>query len=358
MKRLIIILAVAVLILVIWERFSGKKSAPKELSRGTELTTNSILKQTGLRRAQHSVQSQNHSPRPADNIEVGSKKLSRQQVEVYLLKANRSPQSLLNAFDETGDTNFLAEAVKNFSDDPMVQFKMLYQKTSPEERKNWIEKFKTSSPINVLPHYLAAQDYLTAGNVEAALSELNSSGQKTDFSAFNADRVQSKQEMYLLSGYSVTEAKSLALNGVSMPVLASMKGLGVELVELQKSYRTVGDKTSMEKIAALGIQISEKTKNGDGDRFIVNYLVGDAIQKRFLDELVPETFYDFLGETAGERIEQLKNERQETLRLIESSNRIYEALSDSEKIIYLDRSRLYGDQNAMRWLKQNYSEPK
>ncbi|MDQ6630667.1 MAG: hypothetical protein M3Y82_02790, partial [Verrucomicrobiota bacterium] len=74
------------------------------------------------------------------------KKLSREQVEAYLLKTKRCAECLLNAFQETGDTNFLAEAVEKFSGNPLVQYEMLRQEISPEERKNWIEKFKTSSP--------------------------------------------------------------------------------------------------------------------------------------------------------------------------------------------------------------------
>ena len=353
MKRAIVILTAALLIFVLWGKFSAKKVATNDAANRTTSNTNSV-------RSRSLVHGGRHAGRPSDDStnasapdtgETGEKKLSREQVEAYLLKTKRSAESLLNAFAETGDTNFLAEAVKNHSDNPLVQWTMLNQEISPEERAQWLAKLKVSSPDNALPNYLSALDDLKAGNTVQALAEMDSASKKK-LSSYEQERAQSREEMYLLSGFSPLEAKEKGDHG-GFSDLAQMKQLSQQVSELQQKYKATGDNNSNQQLAALGVEIGRKYSDPNTP-YLINDLVGQTIEKNALRNLDSETYYDFLGKTAGERIQEMKEQKQEIYDLAKTFPQTYSSLSDAEKMIYLNRRMLYGELNAWRWLKQNY----
>jgi hypothetical protein len=358
MKRIILILAGLVLALALFNQFWKSQQALK--TTGEISKTNAIVSRPFSHRSHPSVQisqkdSTNSFSTNEEEDEV-TKKLSREQVEAYLLKTKRSTESLLNAFQETGDTNFLAEAAKNHSDNPLVQWTMLNQELSPEERAKWLEKLKTSSPENALPNYLSALDDLKAGKTDQALAEMDSASKKK-LSSYEQERQQSREEMYLLSGYSPLEAKENSSITLTLPDLNDIKQVAVQISDLQHKYKATGDNASNEQLAALDIEMGRKYSNPNTP-YLINDLVGRAIENSALRNLDPETYYDFLGKTAGERIQELKDQKQEIKNLAKTFPQNYAALSDAEKMIYINRRMLYGELNAMRWLNQNYSETK
>src|SRR6267142_2806758 len=99
-------------------------------------------------------------------------KLPREEVEKYLERNRRSAASLLAAYGALRDTNYLKEAATNFPNDPRVQLSVLRRDIFPEERRKWLDLFKTSLPENSLASYLSARDYLKNGETALAVSEL------------------------------------------------------------------------------------------------------------------------------------------------------------------------------------------
>ncbi len=99
-------------------------------------------------------------------------KLPREEVEKYLERNRRSAASLLAAYGALRDTNYLKEAATNFPNDPRVQLSVLRRDIFPEERRKWLDLFKTSLPENSLANYLSARDYLKNGESALAMSEL------------------------------------------------------------------------------------------------------------------------------------------------------------------------------------------
>jgi hypothetical protein len=359
MKRVIAILAVAIVALGVWSRFSTTKPVTQKSSGDISSKANvsgADKLSPRLRRAMASPENDSTNSADTSNADEESpwKKLSLEQVDAYLQKNKRAAESLLNAYIETGDTNFLAEAAKNFPDNPLVQWEMLNH-ASPEERSQWLEKLKVSSPNNALPDYLSALDYLKAGNTERALVEMDAASKK-NYSSFDLERRQSREEMYLLAGFSPMDAREQGISTLLLPNLSEMKTLAQQISALQQKYLAAGDAASTQQLGALGIEASRKLREGNNP--LISQLVGFAMENIALKNLDANTYYDFLGKSAGERLEEIKMQKQEVKDLMPIFTRHYPYLSDTEKMIYLDRSKLYGELNAMRWLKKNYGETK
>ncbi|MEO5803069.1 MAG: hypothetical protein ABIR24_06030 [Verrucomicrobiota bacterium] len=354
MKRLIVILTLAIFALVLWYQFSTEKTSPTETTGQSVITTNSPAERIAQKRAQRATQSEETSTdSDSDEDLFEAKELSREQIEAYLLRTKRSPESLLNAFWETGDTNFLVEAVEKNPNNSIVQWAKL-NTLSPEERGPWLEKLKTSSPDNALPHYLSALDNLKSGNVEKGLAEMDLASQKK-YSAFEQERMQSREEMYLLAGFSPVEAREAGMSGIAIPNLSEMKALAQQLDELQKKYIAAGDSKSAHQLTLLGIEAGRKMDQPTA--LLINTLVGSAMETIALRNLGRDTFYEFLGKTAGQRLQELKDQKQKIKSLMPALV-IYPGLPDTEKLIYWDRMKIYGELEAMRWLQRTYGDPK
>ena len=355
MKRALFILFGLVITLVLLDKVWQRKRASKgEIVNPSG--TNGVASRTVPTRLQRAIEplqiaSTNSSTTNEDEV-TEWKKLSREQVEAYLLKTKRSPESLLNAFIETGDTNFLNEAVQKYPDNSIVQWTML-NRASPEERAQWLKKLRASSPDNALPNYLSALDNFKAGKTDQALAEIDSASKKK-LSASEQERAQSREEMYLLAGYSPLEAKTQSMETLILPNLAEMKSLAQEISSLQQKYKAAGDNSSAQQLAAVGIEIGSKVADGKSSPTLIHQLVGYAMENIALKNLDAGTYYDFLGKTAGERFQEIKTQKQEVKDLIPVHTELYPRLSDAEKMIYLDRLKLYGELNAIKWLKRNY----
>ena len=104
--------------------------------------------------------------------------MSLEQLEGYLTQNRRSVEALLGALRASGDDSLLAEAKERFPDDPRVQFAAAYKTESPEERQQWLEKFKQSDPQNALADYLLAAEHFKSGQAEQALQEITTAATK------------------------------------------------------------------------------------------------------------------------------------------------------------------------------------
>jgi hypothetical protein len=176
---------------------------------------------------------------PAQNNDLMAQilalKLPREKIEEYLKLHNRDAASLLAAFhasgdtnNPTGDVNYLKEAAANFPNDPHVQWTVLAHDAFPEDRRKWLDAFKTSSPSNSIANYLSARDYFTSGQPDAAIKELLAATDKSSFGGFAMETFLNEDELYRASGKSPLEASRAALSGMAndvLPELANMKVL-------------------------------------------------------------------------------------------------------------------------------------
>ncbi len=287
------------------------------------------------------------------------KSLTPEQVEQFVQRSKRSIESLIGAFEETRDTNYLQEAARRFPSNSLVQLSVLTDdllKTNlpPEERKALLDRFKSSSPQNAVPNYLAALHDFKEGQPDAALAELADAAKKQKADAFYSERLHDREEMYLLSGFTPLEAKEAAMTQMLLPLEAKMKGIATQLAELQQNNINAGNTASAEQIAALGVSLGQQWQNKGPASSLITDLVGFAMERLALEKLEPNKFYDFLGKTAGERVQELKTQREQYSAWSKDEAAIYPQLNDPDKLAYWDRIKFYGAANAIKWLHERY----
>lgn len=284
--------------------------------------------------------------------------LPREKIAAWLEKSRTNAESLLAARQAGGDTEYLRQALAQFPNDPRVLCSAIVLKSdSPEAQRERLDRFKAAAPDNALADYLSARDHLKNSRPAEALQDLAQAMQKTKFQDYTVEAAQAAEELYLSAGKSEAEARTLACAGVLLPQLAELKGLGRDMVELQKQYLQAGDTTSAQTLTEYGLQLSRQLETGEGSRTMIGQLVGQAIESMLLKQLEPSQSYDFLGGTPEQRAAQL-SEQKSALR--ENSTRCWKYLEtapDAELSAYFERWKMFGETQANAWLAGRIPNP-
>jgi hypothetical protein len=291
--------------------------------------------------------------------------VSPEKIQKYLELHHRNAASLLAAFHATRDPenpdkgiDYLKEAATNFPGDPHVQWTVLAQNTFPEDRRNWLDAFKVSSPNNSLANYLSASDYFKNGQPDAAIKELTEATSKGQFADFAMENFLGGAELSKFGGASPSIANVMAMSAMSgdlLPELSSLKGITQGIRDVQKQYSDSGDTASVQNLSLMGVTLASRLTSGDGGRFVIGQLVGMATETLALQSLDQNTAYDFLGgESPSQRLEQLKDQRQDMRTLAKNFNLTFFNASEAERDNYTERMKIYGEVPAMRWFLQQH----
>lgn len=296
---------------------------------------------------------------PQKTVAVGSPKTLHQQVEEWLARHHRSADSLLAAFHVLNDTNYLKEAATSFPDNPQVELAVLARNVFPEDRRKWLDLFKVSSPSNSLADYLSAQTYFRNGQSDMAVKDLVAATGKPEFENYTLESQLDAEELGQFLGKSPLDSSETALAGSmgDMP-LATLKQLASQMADLQKQELNVGDNNSAENLAQMGMVLGGQLNEGAGGKYIINQLLGIAVETAMFQQLDPNTSYDFLdGETPAQKLEELKQQKVALSQLDKSVQAIQSSLTDAEIVSFQERIRIYGEVAAMRWLVQQHGNP-
>jgi len=284
-------------------------------------------------------------------------KLSREELAGYLQANRTNAESLLIAWQASGDREFLRLAVTNFPNDPFVQYSVVAHDLFPEDRREWLERFKQSDPNNSLANYLSARDLMKEGKTELALQELVAASGKTGFNDYTRQKMVGLEEAYLQAGRSAAESKATAMSSVMLPSLAPMKEVGRQMSELQQQYVQSGDQASADAMVRMGVGLARNLDSGPASQTLINHLVSMAIERATLTKLDGEREFDFLGGTVAQRIAELKAEREQIRPITAEFQNWLLGASDTEVIAYFNRLSTYGELSAMKWLKQRQVSP-
>jgi hypothetical protein len=277
-------------------------------------------------------------------------KLSPEQIQAFFAKRGTNAETLLAAFNATGDKAFLRQAVERFPDRAFVLAAALAQDALPEQRSDLLAKLKELSPDNPLANYLSARDHLKQQQPDLALKEFQEAAAKNGFHDFTVERIQGLEEMYLAVGYSAAEAKALAMTSVHLPAVGQMRELGREMSRLQQQYANAGDGASAELLAKMGIALADDI-SGSSARSLLGEIVGSIVEREFLKGLDPVGTYDFLPVTVNERLAELTEQER---RIRESSRFVDQWMrtaSEAQLVSYFDRLKLYGEAGAISWAR-------
>jgi len=293
--------------------------------------------------------------------DAGAPKNLRQQVEEWLALHHRSAASLLAAFHVLDDTNYLEEAATNFPNNPQVEWTILARNAFPADRRKWLDLFKASSPSNSLASYLSAQAYFQNGQSEAAVKDLVAATGKPQFENYALDSQLDAEELCLFLGKSPLDATAEAFAGSTGDTsreLATIKQLASQMTDLQKQELNIGDNDSAENLAQMGIILGSQLNSGPNGKYLINQRTGNAVESMMLEQLDPSTSYDFLGgETPNQRLQEIKQQTATLDQLDKSFSAFEPSLTDAERISFVERTRIYGEIAAMRWLLQQHGNP-
>ncbi|HSU57557.1 MAG TPA: hypothetical protein VLT36_26180 [Candidatus Dormibacteraeota bacterium] len=279
--------------------------------------------------------------------------LTPEQVAGYLEANHRSIDSLLGAYRTTRDKALLKEAAEKYPNDPRVALEAAYF-GEPEERWKWLDAFKNSAPDNSLPSYLSAGDYLKAGDKAHALEEMQAAATKSNFQDYFGDFVHNATEAYRAAGCSEAEAKSAAASQALLPYLASLKQLGVGLVDMAQSYGKAGDTASAQTALDMAVKLGAKLNQPDAQT-LIGMLVGIAVQKNALQAFDPNGPYGPSGQSVQSALDALNQQREEIKALAKPlEDDVLARLPEADLINYRDRQLLFGAQAALEWLKTKY----
>jgi hypothetical protein len=288
-------------------------------------------------------------------------KLSLEQVESYLRSNQRSAESLLAAFRVTADPRFLREAVDRYPQDPQVNFvaalaALNNTESSPEQNRQRLEAFKASAPDNALANYLAALEYLRAGQTDQAVEELMAASGKAKVQDYSAAFTQSLEEAYRAAGYSEAEAKAAAGLQWSQTLFVQLRSLLHSLADLASAYRQAGDEGSAQAALRIGAILGQQVADQSPQPFLISDMVGRAIEMAALagmgdgrPGLDPASPYDNAGRTVKDRLDQLQQRAAAQKILKTQAPDLLPALSEQDLISFFDRKKIFGETEALQW---------
>ncbi len=303
--------------------------------------------------------------RPSTEIEteserdtMGRPKIPHKGVEAWLAQHNRDAMSLLAAFRALEDTNYLNEAATNFPNDPHVEWTILARNAFPEDRRKWLDLLKTSSPSNSVANYLSAQDDFKNGKQQDAINELLVASGKPQLGGFSLESLVDGEELNQFNGASPVKAEQLALSQAATDAIeadATYKNLEISIQDLAKEKLAAGDLDSVQNLSQMGLTFADQIRSGDSGKLIINLLVGNAIEAVALSPLDQNTSYNFLdGQTPAQILQQLKEQKTSLRELVPNFDSAYPNLAPEEMAGFIERMKIYGAVDAMRWVVQQH----
>jgi hypothetical protein len=276
--------------------------------------------------------------------------LTAVQAAAFVQENQGSAASLLAAFRTAQDATYLMEAMQKYPNDPQVALEALFKAgLSSAERRPWIEALKKSAPDNPLGNYLSARDYFNSGQNDLAVEELAAASGKTQFSDLTLERMQMDEEAYRFSGLSEKDSKAAAMFRLELPQLKDMPDLAKSMIELSKNYRQSGDAASADAVVETAVNLGEQFRNSEKS-LLVNQMLGIGIEVSALESLDPSAAFGSEGGTVRERLDALKATNAEMSNLVRQTVPLQDQMSTQDWVGYMDRMKLFGEQNAMRWL--------
>lgn len=281
--------------------------------------------------------------------------LSAQQVDAFLQKNGRKVSALLAAYRTSHDVGLLREAMGKYPEDPQVAFEVV---TSPwltaDEKRPWLKTFEQTNPENSLANYLLAIDDLKSGQTEGAMRELaNAAGKK--FDDYTQSRIQDDVDAYLSAGYSIAEAQTIASESLLLPEFAPLKGLGLQLIELAKSYQQAGDPASAQAELQMAIKLGQALAATPPTSPTMGQMVGFSIEQTALKQMDPNASLGN-GQTAQEELNRITQSAQTIKDLRKATEPLMGSLSEQDWVNFLNRAELFGEVPAMQWVLGKYGQ--
>ena len=283
----------------------------------------------------------------------GSAKLTPDQLQTYLLENRRNAESLLIASRLSGDLNLLREAAKQNPGDPRVQFDLATRGETDAERRAAIQALRQAAPDNAMGDYLSAMDHFKNKDPLGAMEDIKAAIGKGRMDDYTTENIQGAEEAYLAAGYSAADAKTAAMIGMPLPQIQQLSSLAKQIGTLQQDYLKANDVASAEAVSRSGLAMAQQMQTQLGSRFLINDMVGMAMESRVLAGIDPTSVLDS-GITAQQRMDQIKQHNAEIKDLSTIDLSVLQNLPARDVTAFFDRSKIYGEASALQWLRARY----
>jgi hypothetical protein len=278
-------------------------------------------------------------------------RIPEEVVTRWLATGRTNAADLLAILQVSGERKFLLQALTNFPRDPRVLMAASALRDDPEAARPRLDQLKQSAPNNPLADYMSARNHFKNGRTEAALADLAAAAGKSGFDDYTLDANLAAEELYLAAGFSPGEAKAFGTVNTLYPHLPALTGLARDLSELEGQYVAAGDVESAARLAEYGVQLARQMTESGGGKPLISELAALSIVKLTLKPLPQDRRFDFLQGTPADILEQ---QRQTRAALTENLNYLSDFLrvaKESEVVAYFDRLKLYGEAEALRWMR-------
>jgi len=149
--------------------------------------------------------------------------------------------------------------------------------------------------------------------------------------------------------HSEAEAKVIASHSLLMPHLVGLNQFGPGMVALAANYRLAGDEFSAQNALELGINVGRRIERSSEDPSLTTQLLGAAIERQSLKEMDPNSIVGNSGQTASERLAELKRQRTSAQDLARQFDEVQQSMTPGDWIAYIDRVKSFGEASAMQW---------
>jgi hypothetical protein len=134
--------------------------------------------------------------------------------------------------------------------------------------------------------------------------------------------------------------------------MGELKGLGRDLVNLADRYQQSGDLNSAQKVVQMALTLGERMDQ-PGSLTLVSTFAGIQIEQAALRKMDPSSPYGNSGRTVQNQIDALTKRFDELRTLGPPVSEIVANMSDQDLVSYFDRTRMFGEEAASRWVLSN-----
>ena len=219
----------------------------------------------------------------------------------------------------------------------------------PDQRVEWLEKFKESDPENALPNYLAAQEAFRAQDYETGIAELRAAVEK-EYRDYSADQRGEVTDFYTATGAVDADTALYASSRASaLPHLGYLQALSERLIEHQTRLSAAGDDVAAAELNELGWSMLETVNAHRGSNTISSRTMILFMQEKILRS----------GQNNAGALETLVAERQRVAALGERLRQVFADgafIDHSQFDGYAHRVHDIGEVEAAEWLLEQIGE--
>ena len=274
--------------------------------------------------------------------------LNQLEVEAFLKNQGRTTMNLLAASRLLNDVSYVREAAKADPKDPAVQLELTLRGESPEEKSAALAAFREAAPGNSLGDYLAAHQAFAAGDAAAAGAALAQSLDNPFYADYTQKIIVGTEQAYLDAGYDPVPAATAAMLSFTLSHVQPVMEVSNNLKQLQDEFIRSADFDAAEPTVIIGLTLGQRIQ--DQGPYLIDQVVGVAIEKKFLQQLDPLTQAGPGGQTAGERLEALDAKLLEIKTLSPLFTEKFATADEATQSQYVERLKSEGELAAIRWL--------